>query len=151
VFISDKDLTIIGESDGSSVIGPAVFWEPGTTHQGIVLITDSSVTVRSMTLENLFGGIMSWVGGGLVADGCTFQENFHGIYLQGGNSLLEDCILTSSLGGGNFIFSNYQDGIVIRNCTVDQFDNVSYPNQGIIVQGCPNSLMENCVISHPNC
>jgi len=147
VMITDKDLTIIGENDGSSVIGPAGSWEPGTNHHGIVLMTDSSVVIRNISMENLFGGILSWLGGDFVVVDCTFRNNLNGLYLQEGNGLLEACSLSSSTAGGTFLFSNFQESLVVRNCTMDHVDHIEYPNIGIIVQGCPKAQIENCVIS----
>ncbi len=148
VIIADKGLVLIGESDGSSVIGPEEPWVPGgPQHQGVVLMSDSSVVVRNLTLVNLFGGVMSWANGDFVVSDCSFLDNFYALYYQGGEGLIENCDFKSSLMGSLHVFSNFQDHFTILTCDVEQVDTTSFPNQGIVVTGCQDARIENCYIS----
>ncbi len=148
LIIEDKDLTIIGESDGSSVIGPEEPWEVGQPEQhGVVLISGNSVTVSNLSFENLFGGVMSWADGDFSIKECLFFENNYAVYFQGGNGVIESCDFSFSVNISHQVFSNYQNSFFISSCTIQQVDNFSFPTHGIDISGCPDTRIEGCLIS----
>ncbi len=147
VIIVDKDLTIIGESDGSTVIGPEIPWQVGTPrHHGIVLFSNSIVKIQNLTIVNLFGGAMSWLGGWFSIAGCSFLDTNLAVYFEGGGGRVSDCDFSSSVQISDQIFSNFQDTIEIKNCEIRQTDNFLSLTHGIDVAGCPDARIENCHI-----
>lgn len=147
MIVQDKDLTVIGEPDGSSVIGP-VEYTPGQ-HHGIVLFSNSNLIVQDMRIENLFGGVMSWVGGNTTLHGCFFLENYISVFLDQGEGTIVDCDFDFSGSGANPIYSYWQDKFVLMNSSFEHLLSSQSFSACVVVTGCQEARMDNCQILGP--
>jgi len=144
-IVENKDLVILGDNEGTTIIGPSEHNGFSDQHHGIVLISNSSLEIKRVQFENLHGGVMSWAAGNVRVEDCVFTGNLHGAFLDRGSSNFDGCDISSSAGSLH-VYSYFQESFTIKNTTVRQTGNTELSTQGVVIAACGSSTVDNCTI-----
>lgn len=140
MIIESKDLVVIGEMDGSTVIGPDVPFpidEPG--NDGIVLVSGNNLIIRNVHFSNLGGGIMSWIGGSVEVFDCDFVENDTSILVSGGRGEIYGCGFRTSRRWVTQVLSYFADELLVEDC---EFDTSSLVSHSLDIAGSVASIKD---------
>lgn len=145
VIIDGLDLTILGAEEGGTTIGPLEVLDG--EHHGVALISDSKIEVKYIQFENLFGGVMSWSGGNVLIENCTFTECNYGTFLDGGRAEVNDCDFSFATDIGRQVISYYQNNFSARNCEIEKVGNLGDLGFGFDVNSCSEATLDHCSVS----
>jgi len=120
MIIGSKDLVVIGESDGSTVLGPDTRWAVGDPyHHGIVLISDNKIVVENIVFTHLHGGIKSWLDGDVEISRCGFVDNHDSVLYVGGHAQIQDCNFSDNGPNGDHVAAYSAEELVIDGCAFE--------------------------------
>jgi Right handed beta helix region len=124
MIIESKDLVIIGENDGSTIIGPEnPIGADEPDHHGIVLITENNLIIRDIHFSNLDGGILSWVGGSVNLFHCGFIDTNNSFLIAAGRGGIFGCNFRDSRVQRTIqVFSHFAEELVIAECEFEIFN-----------------------------
>ena len=145
IIIDGVDLTIIGNDGGGTTIGPPEVLDG--EHHGVALTSGSTLVVKSIHFENLYGGVMSWSGGNVLIENCTFTECNYGTFLDGGGGEVNNCEFSFATNIGRQVMSYYQNSFSARNCKIEKVGDLGDLGFGFDVISCSDATLDHCRIS----
>lgn len=145
VIIDDIDLTIIGNPEGGTVIGPDQVYSE--QHHGVVLIGNATIDVKCLKFENLYGGLMSWSGGSVIVENCTFTECNYGTYLEGGQGNVQNCRFSFATNISHQVLSYYQTRFSASYCEIEKVGSLGSLGHGVDLVACQDVMINNCSVS----
>jgi len=149
-----SDLTFIGESADSVILGSTSYAPAGTGPQGIHQRDPANIRVESISFENLKGGVVAG-DASLYVEGARFDTGDYGVYVQDPDScFVRNCtfrdfseksvavfraayaeIVGCELFNAEIYFGGTLNGI-IRNCTVIGGELVNCYQTSGLIEGC---------------
>lgn len=148
ILVESKDLSFIGEEDGSTVVGPDSAWNQGDPESiGMLVLSESEIIVKNIHFRNLRNGYITWAGAVSLISNCQFSTNRSSAFFFGGqNHVGYSQVSGCTFRGGSpvktlHITAAYQDSIRVDGCTFE-FAPSSPLNQGVFMSG-GRSLIAN--------
>jgi len=138
VLLDGRSLTIIGDGEGNTIIGPTVEFDRTLKDMGIVVINGAVLSISDLTIERHYVGLFSWNNTYIEAVNCTFQHHTwgEGAAVFSGGGLFERCTFTGYRTG---LFSGEGSvGVSVVNCTYQSvITGISTADaQDLLVDGC---------------
>lgn len=145
MLIDSKDLLVIGQPDGSTIVGPAEPWSGGTpSHHGLVVMSASRLEIRNVVFTNLSGAVLGWGQGETIVSGCHFLDNDISLFGDGGSCLARDCDFLGGVPGGMQVFSHFQVSCTLRDCRFEQDPGQPERAKSVNISGAQTASVEDC-------
>ena len=80
------------------------------------------MVLRNLQFRNLRSGVLSWAGANIAVFDCGFTDIWHSLFFDRGTGVVENCDFFNSDIDGLHLFSYFQSGLSISNCSFLQVD-----------------------------
>jgi len=138
-LLEAKDLTVIGEGPGETIIGPESLNEDCSV---FFFDATSALVMSDIQIVNAHSGV--WAYGDVELRNCTVDGCLIGVWVDSGDVWVSDCHFLPPVPAPittNAMAINYSPNLLIERCHIENLE--------IYISGVTSSTVRDCVFEHP--